>query len=191
MQFLAIFYRFAVLLISRFIGCYNYYIFDIIFSNRHVSSSGTQNRLSRQSDSRIEWWITLVCFTGSRSTHMYVQAASTKSRRREGDGCRTSARAETERRKGGRGRRRHRWRSRNRGERNWTIMMRFIEPIVPGIQVHRHNRHVSIPRHHGAALFNRLSISGWCCVRVRGPGLRCCKGPVSICAFPLLFPGIH
>jgi len=24
-------------------------------------------------------------------------------------------------------------------------MMRFIEPIVPGIQVHRHNRHVSIP----------------------------------------------
>lgn len=33
---------------------------------------------------------------------------------------------------------------RNSGERNRTIMMRFIESIVSGIQVHRHNRHVSI-----------------------------------------------
>lgn len=33
---------------------------------------------------------------------------------------------------------------RNNGERKRTIMMRFIESIVPGIQVHRHNRCVYI-----------------------------------------------
>lgn len=166
-----------------------------------VSSSGTQNRLSRQSGSRIEWWIALVCFTRSRSvrTHMYIniyryiQTTSMKSRRRGGNGYRTSARAEMERRKGGRRRRRrHRWRSRNRGERNWTIMMRFIEPIVPGIQVHRHNRHVSTPdtvERRYSIDFQFLDGVTFVCA---SPGYDCWKGPVSICAFPPpLFPGIH
>jgi len=65
---------------------------------------------------------------------------------------------------------------RNSGERNRTIMMRFIESIVrPGSRVHRHNWRVSIagaPRRERerererAALFNQLSISRWYCVHV-------------------------
>jgi len=65
-------------------------------------------------------------------------------------------------------------------------MMRFIEPIVPGIQVHRHNRYVSIPdtvERRYSIDFQFLDGVALVCAHT-SPGYVCWKGPVSIYASP-------
>jgi len=65
--------------------------------------------------------------------------------------------------------------------------MRFIEPIVPGIQVHRHNRYVSIPdtvERRYSIDFQFLDDVALVCAN---PGYVCWKGPVSIYASPRCF----